>query len=62
MLYNSEGEDLYSGVLMVKEAGGIVIDFEGMPFNGRNEEPYLIACHPQHQEYYMSLVREGLSC
>lgn len=60
ILYNSEGDDLYSGVLMVKEAGGIVIDYEGVPFNGTNEEPYLIACHPQHKEYYMNIVKEGL--
>lgn len=29
VLYNSEGEDLYSGILMVKEAGGVVVDFNG---------------------------------
>lgn len=34
VLYNSEGDDLYAGILMVKEAGGIVIDFEGNPFEG----------------------------
>jgi myo-inositol-1(or 4)-monophosphatase len=60
IIYNSEGDDLYSGILMVKEAGGIVIDYEGVPFNGTHEEPYLIACHPQHREYYLNLVQEGL--
>ncbi len=60
VLYNSEGDDLYSGILMVKEAGGIVIDFEGNPFNGMNEEPYLIACHPEHKEYFLRIVKEGL--
>lgn len=61
VLFNSEGDDLYSGILMVKEAGGIVIDFEGKPFNEMNEEPYLIACHPEHKEYFLSVVNEGLS-
>ncbi|GAB6988279.1 inositol monophosphatase family protein [Paenibacillus pini] len=61
VLYNSEGDDLYSGILMVKEAGAIVIDFNGNPFTEMMEEPYLIACHPAHQEYFMKLVEEGLS-
>jgi myo-inositol-1(or 4)-monophosphatase len=60
VLYNSEGDDLYSGVLMVKEAGGIVIDFHGNPFNEMCEEPYLIACHPEHKDYFLKVVREGL--
>ncbi|TVX93811.1 inositol monophosphatase family protein [Paenibacillus agilis] len=60
VLYNSEGDDLYSGILMVKEAGGIVIDFEGNPFRGMNEEPYLIACHPDHKQELLKIVREGL--
>lgn len=61
VLFNSEGDDLYSGVLMVQEAGGVVIDFEGNLFAGMNEEPYLIACHPEHKEEFMRIVREGLS-
>jgi myo-inositol-1(or 4)-monophosphatase len=61
VLYNSEGDDLYSGVLMVKEAGGIVIDFAGNPFDEMCEEPYLIACHPDHKEYFMRMVQEGLA-
>ena len=61
ILFNSEGDDLYSGILMVKEAGGIVIDFEGNPFNGMNEEPYLIACHPDQKQQLLRVVREGLS-
>ena len=60
VLYNSEGDDLYSGVLMVKEAGGIVMDFEGNEFTGMNEEPYLIACHPDNKAYFLKIVREGL--
>lgn len=60
ILYNSEGDDLYSGILMVKEAGGIVIDFDGNEFIGMNEEPYLIACHPDHKEELLRVVNEGL--
>lgn len=60
ILFNSEGDDLYSGLLMVKEAGGIVSDFEGNPFTGMNAEPYLIACHPDHKQALLSIVREGL--
>lgn len=60
VLYNSEGDDLYSGILMVKEAGGIVMDFDGNPFAEMNEEPYLIACHPEHRESFLRLVQEGL--
>ncbi|WP_270168712.1 inositol monophosphatase family protein [Paenibacillus sp. SYP-B4298] len=60
ILYNSEGDDLYSGILMVQEAGGVVIDYDGNPFTGMNEEPYLIACHPDHQQELMRIVREAL--
>lgn len=60
VLFNSEGDDLYSGILMVKEAGGIVMDYEGKPFEGMNNEPYLIACHPEHREYFLEVVRRGL--
>ncbi|MWV44304.1 inositol monophosphatase [Paenibacillus sp. HJL G12] len=61
VLYNSEGDDLYSGILMVKEAGGVVVDFDGNPFNGMSTEPYIIACHPDHLHQLLQLVREGLS-
>ncbi|WP_020617913.1 inositol monophosphatase family protein [Paenibacillus daejeonensis] len=60
VLYNSEGDDLYSGLLMVREAGGVVIDFDGRPVIGMCEEPYLIACHPDHQEQLLETVRSGL--
>jgi myo-inositol-1(or 4)-monophosphatase len=61
VLYNSEGDDLYSGILMVKEAGGIVIDYDGNPFTGMMDEPYLIACHPDHKQALLKVVKEGLS-
>lgn len=60
VLYNSEGDDLYAGILMVQEAGGIVVDFSGKPFRGMNEEPYLIACHPDHKQLLLDVVNEGL--
>ncbi|MDG0793979.1 inositol monophosphatase [Cohnella ginsengisoli] len=60
VLYNSEGDDLYSGILMVKEAGGIVVDFEGRPFTGMQAEPYLIACHPDNRDELLRTVRAGL--
>lgn len=60
VLYNSEGDDLYAGILMVQEAGGIVVDFDGNEFRGMNDEPYLIACHPESKEFFMQVVREGL--
>ncbi|MEK4434693.1 MULTISPECIES: inositol monophosphatase family protein [unclassified Paenibacillus] len=60
VLYNSEGDDLYSGILMVKEAGAMVMDFDGNLFEGMSSEPYLIACHPEHRDYFLSVVREGL--
>ncbi|AZN40980.1 inositol monophosphatase family protein [Paenibacillus albus] len=60
VLYNSEGDDLYSGLLMVKEAGGVVVDFDGNPFTGMKNEPYIIACHPDHKEQLLEVVRAGL--
>jgi myo-inositol-1(or 4)-monophosphatase len=61
VLFDSEGDDLYSGLLLVKEAGGVVMDFEGRSFYGMNPEPYLIACHPDLRETLLKLVRDGLS-
>ncbi|MFB7817741.1 inositol monophosphatase family protein [Paenibacillus chitinolyticus] len=60
VLYNSEGTDLYSGILMVQEAGGLVMDYEGKPFKGMSPEPYLIACHPAHKEHFLKTVAEGM--
>jgi myo-inositol-1(or 4)-monophosphatase len=61
VLYNSEGDDLYSGLLLVQEAGGLVLDFEGNPFTGMNSEPYIIACPPDRKDTMLQLVREGLT-
>ncbi|NHN31069.1 inositol monophosphatase [Paenibacillus sp. S3N08] len=59
ILYNSEGDDLYSGLLLVQEAGGLIMDYEGNTFRGMNPEPYLIACHPDRKEVMLQLVRAG---
>lgn len=56
VLYNSEGDDLYSGILMAKEAGAIVVDFQGKEFEGMHPEPYIIACHPEHKQSFIDLV------
>ncbi|WP_235886233.1 inositol monophosphatase family protein [Paenibacillus cymbidii] len=61
VLYNSEGDDLYAGVLMAREAGAVVTDFAGRPFVGMNPEPYIIACRPQLHDELMALVRAGLA-
>ncbi|WP_256710714.1 inositol monophosphatase family protein [Paenibacillus sp. FSL H8-0548] len=61
IVYNSEGEDLYSGILMVKEAGGSIIDYEGHPFSGMNKQPYFIACRLEHQNYFMNMIKNGLA-
>ncbi|MBD2871126.1 inositol monophosphatase family protein [Paenibacillus arenilitoris] len=60
IVYNSEGEDLYSGLLIAKEAGAAVFDYEGHPFAGTSPQPYLIACHPLHKPYFMQMVQSGL--
>ncbi|WP_338134404.1 inositol monophosphatase [Cohnella candidum] len=60
VLYNSEGDDLYSGLLMVQEAGGSIVDFEGNAFRAMTDEPYLIACHPDRVNELLGIVHEGL--
>ncbi|CAG7617962.1 Fructose-1, 6-bisphosphatase/inositol-1-monophosphatase [Paenibacillus solanacearum] len=60
VLYNSEGDDLYAGILMAKEAGAAVVDFEGNPFEGMNPEPYIVACHPDRLEQMLEMVRTAL--
>lgn len=59
VLYNSEGDDLYSGILMAKEAGAVVMNFEGEDFVGMSPEPYIIACHPDHKEQFLEIVKRG---
>ncbi|MDF2834700.1 MAG: inositol monophosphatase [Paenibacillus sp.] len=61
IVYDSEGEDLYSGILLVQEAGYWVMDYNGELFNGVNEKPFLIACLPAHAPYFLDLVKTGLA-
>lgn len=59
VLYDSEGEDLYAGVLMMQEAGGCVMDFDGHPFSGICREPYLIACHPDNRPLWLDWIQQA---
>ncbi|MFD0618213.1 inositol monophosphatase family protein [Paenibacillus sp. GCM10027629] len=59
-LFNSEGDDLYSGILIAKEAGASIVDFNGGDFEGMNPEPYIIACHPEHKHSFINLVKQTL--
>ncbi|MDQ6421624.1 inositol monophosphatase [Paenibacillus sp. LHD-117] len=61
IVYDSEGEDLYSGLLIAKEAGCEIVDFEGRLFNGVNNQPFLIACLPRNREYFIRMVEAGLN-
>jgi myo-inositol-1(or 4)-monophosphatase len=61
VLYNSEGDDLYAGILMAKEAGAVVKDFLGGDFEGMNPEPYIIACHPEHYDDFLKIVEDRMS-
>lgn len=60
VLYNSEGDDLYAGLLLLQEAGGLVIDFDGEDFAGMKEEPYLIGCHPAKREELLQIIKDGM--
>lgn len=61
VLYNSEGDDLYSGLLVAKEAGAAIVDFNGADFEGMNSEPYIIACHPEHKQLFIELVEQTIN-
>lgn len=58
ILYNSEGDDLYAGLLIAKEAGAIIMDFRGESFEGMHPEPYIIACHPAYKHLFLDLVSQ----
>ncbi|WP_128894841.1 inositol monophosphatase family protein [Longirhabdus pacifica] len=62
-VYRSEGEDLYSGMLMAKEAGAVIMDFQGNVYEGGMiTTPYLIACHEDYKDHFLSEVKNaGLS-
>ena len=60
VLYDSEGDDLYAGVALAREAGIAVTDFDGAPFEGMNPEPYIVAAHPAAHGRLLAAVREML--
>lgn len=61
VLYNSEGDDLYSGILVAKEAGAVIVDYNGVEFNGMNPEPYIIACYPEHKHQFIEMVGQTIN-
>jgi len=56
VLYDSEGDDLYAGVLIAKEAGASVLRFDGAPFEGMDDRPYLVAGRGAALEQLLSLA------
>ncbi|MBD0382420.1 inositol monophosphatase family protein [Paenibacillus sedimenti] len=62
VLYNSEGEDLYAGLLLAQEAGVKVTDFAGNPVmylgEGSGFVPYLVAAVPGYHEELLKMVQE----
>ncbi|MEW9701014.1 inositol monophosphatase [Paenibacillus sp. SI8] len=61
VLYNSEGEDLYAGLLLAQEAGVTVTDFSGNPVtNIGRSTPYLVAGVPAYHEELLKMVQAGL--
>ncbi len=60
VIYNSEGDDLYSGILVAKEAGAAIVDFDGADFVGMHAEPYIIACHPEYKPFFIDLVKQTI--
>jgi len=64
VLYNSEGEDLYAGLLLAQEAGVKVTDFAGNPVMrvgghaGAGSAPYLVAAVPEYHDELLKLVQE----
>ncbi|OCT15969.1 hypothetical protein A8709_10130 [Paenibacillus pectinilyticus] len=72
VLFNSEGEDLYAGLLLAQEAGVKVTDFEGRPVAllggssdvhggaGTEKAIYLVAAVPEHHGELLQFVQEAL--
>ncbi|MEC0269621.1 inositol monophosphatase [Paenibacillus anseongense] len=66
VLYNSEGEDLYAGLLLAQEAGVKVTDFEGNPLallGGTGDESgkpaYIVAAVPEYHAELLKIVQEA---
>jgi myo-inositol-1(or 4)-monophosphatase len=73
VLYRSEGEDLYAGVLLAQEAGIRVTDAGGRPVGewrsgagafAESSVPCLVAAPPEHHTALLRLVNQtvGGSC
>ncbi len=60
VVFDNEAEDLYPGILLLQEAGGLVMDFEGKPFSGKRERASLIGCHPARGDAILKIVRDFL--
>ncbi|MDR6554354.1 inositol monophosphatase [Paenibacillus qinlingensis] len=71
VLYNSEGEDLYAGLLLAQEAGVTVTDFDGnpvallggtavVPNEGVDSAIYLVAAPPAYHAELLQFVQEAL--
>lgn len=61
VLYNSEGCDLYAGMLLAREAGVRVTDFNGQPVTGIcSAEPYLVCAHPDNHAELLRIVQEAV--
>jgi myo-inositol-1(or 4)-monophosphatase len=56
VLYDSEGEDLYAGLLLAQEAGVLTMDFDGRPFEGKPPTPYILACRREDRETLCRLI------
>ncbi|RTE07884.1 inositol monophosphatase [Paenibacillus whitsoniae] len=69
VLYDSEGEDLYAGLLLAQEAGVKVTDFAGVPLgllNGGNEgkpagAQFVVAAVPAYHDELLRMVQAGLA-
>ncbi|HZG85087.1 inositol monophosphatase [Paenibacillus sp.] len=59
VLYDSEGDDLYAGVLIAKEAGASVVRFDGSPFDGMDDHPFLVAGRGDGLRQLLELVRRS---
>lgn len=59
VLYDSEGEDLYAGLLLAQEAGALTMDFRGHSFVGKPPVSYILACRPEDREAFCRLVQGG---
>ncbi|MFD2671176.1 inositol monophosphatase family protein [Marinicrinis sediminis] len=60
VVYQTEEEDLYAGVLIAQEAGAVITDFQGNSFTGMLDEPCLVAALPDQHEHILHLVQAVL--